>query len=277
MRFSQRIGKTSFRTVLQVDQMDKHLRTGLWNLIHDDYLHRLGFVHPNTLAEFNYMFWKDFLKEPIDEIPTYEDGRIDNDTMKKMVRNLTLSNEWHYVYDFIEFLSESTNQITSGFDEKCNTILKKEQSAFRILNKKIVQITTDEEINEIEEAINDTSQWKSVNTHMITALNFLADRENPNYRNSIKESISAVEALCVIITGDKKATLGKALGIIENKHSLHRALKDSFSALYGYTSDSSGIRHSLIENDATVDFEEAKFMLVSCSAFINFLKSKFTS
>ena len=44
----------------------------------------------------------------------------------------------------------------------------------------------------------------------------MTDRKTPNYRNSIKESISAVEALCKIITENEKATLGKALKIIDN-------------------------------------------------------------
>lgn len=48
----------------------------------------------------------------------------------------------------------------------------------------------------------------------------------------------------------------------------------AFAALYGYTSDSGGIRHSLLEDDISVSFEDAKFMLVSCSAFINYLKIK---
>ena len=34
---------------------------------------------------------------------------------------------------------------------------------------------------------------------------------------------------------------------MEKDHSLHPALKSSFSSLYGYTRDSGGIRHSLIE------------------------------
>jgi len=51
-------------------------------------------------------------------------------------------------------------------------------------------------------------------------------------------------------------------------------LKRAFTALYGYTSDSGGIRHSLLEEDIAVTMEDAKFMLVTCSAFINYLKSK---
>lgn len=92
----------------------------------------------------------------------------------------------------------------------------------------------------------------------------------PDYRNSIKESISAVESLAQIISGDKKAELGKALKIIKDKIGLHTALEQGFSKLYGYTSDSDGIRHSLSE-ESTLDLEDAIYMLTSCSAFINYL------
>ena len=52
---------------------------------------------------------------------------------------------------------------------------------------------------------------------------------------------------------------------------IHPALKGAFSKLYGYTSDASGVRHAgeLGGKDST--FEEAKFMLVSCCAFVNYL------
>ena len=43
--------------------------------------------------------------------------------------------------------------------------------------------------------------------------------------------------------------------------------------IYGYTSDEDGIRHSMLELPK-INFEDAKYMLVSCSAFINYLKSK---
>ena len=40
--------------------------------------------------------------------------------------------------------------------------------------------------------------------------------------------------------------------------------------MYGYTSDKSGIRHNSGLDENTT-FEEAKYMLVSCSAFLNYL------
>ena len=47
-------------------------------------------------------------------------------------------------------------------------------------------------------------------------------------------------------------------------------MKNAFISLYGYTSDKSGIRHNNGVDENTT-FEEAKYMLVSCSAFLNYL------
>jgi len=47
----------------------------------------------------------------------------------------------------------------------------------------------------------------------------------------------------------------------------------NYSKLYGYTSDSDGIRHALLKENK-LNFEDAKFMLVSCSAFVNYLTIK---
>ena len=48
-------------------------------------------------------------------------------------------------------------------------------------------------------------------------------------------------------------------------------MKEAFGKLYGYTSDANGIRHAGDIGGPSSTFEEAKFMLVSCSAFINYL------
>lgn len=47
-----------------------------------------------------------------------------------------------------------------------------------------------------------------------------------------------------------------------------------FNNLYGYTSDESGIRHGGI-NFIDSPAEDARYMLVSCSAFINYLIEKY--
>ncbi len=68
----------------------------------------------------------------------------------------------------------------------------------------------------------------------------------------------------------KPATLSDTLKLISTKHQIHPAMFEEFLALSGYTSDAKGIRHSGNFDGPNATFEEAKYMLVTCAAFINF-------
>lgn len=114
----------------------------------------------------------------------------------------------------------------------------------------------------------------AVSKHISTALSLLSQKPEPDYRNSIKESISAVECICRKIT--KKNTLGDALKELDRSGIiLPQMLKASFEKLYVYTNDkATGIRHALMDERDSPNFEEAKFMLVACSAFVNYIRAK---
>lgn len=150
-----------------------------------------------------------------------------------------------------------------------NHIFEQEYVGYRLINGQARPVTDEAEVRTIQEVVD--TKYVEVKQHIGKALNFLSDRQSPDYANSIKESISAVERMCSIIIG-KPTTLGDALKKLEDGGiTIHGALKGAFSKLYGYTSDASGIRHAgeLGGEDST--FEEAKFMLVSCCAFVNYL------
>lgn len=205
------------------------------------------------------------------------------DLLMKQINRIWYAQQWYTYYDILEIMlsfsvSDSTliggneKEKISNFKNDVNKIFVEENIGYRIIDNQVVNITTEEEINEIEKAMD--SIFDSVNDHFEKALSFYSDRKNPDYKNSIKESISAVESMCCIICG-KKVELGKALGKLEkNGIYIHGAMKNGFQALYGYASDESGIRHGGIE-DKEVTEEDAKFMLVTCSAFVNYLKVKF--
>ena len=64
-----------------------------------------------------------------------------------------------------------------------------------------------------------------------------------------------------------------ALRQLDNHIPTHSSFKTAMENLYKYTNDASGIRHSLI-NVTDLDYEDASYLLVSCSAFINYLTLK---
>ena len=271
MRFSERYGLTPVRQIVQSDSIDGALRNSLWSILKIYIWDRVHHSRYSTTFDFNNWFkdfcqnfWFDYFKLPLDTLK--DDWKF----VYGYFRKYYFECEWFEVYDFLEFTAAKfPNSDRESFVSACNKSLQTEMSAYRFVNGQIVRITAEEEIREIEEAIQDGND--PVRIHLQRALELLSDRKNPDYRNSIKESISSVESMVQVVLG-KKDTLGKLLKKLEADIDLHPALGKAFDHLYGYTSDEDGIRHAILDS-ATVDFEEAKFMMVVCSAFVNFVRA----
>jgi hypothetical protein len=179
--------------------------------------------------------------------------------------------KWYEVYDFVEFVSTyGPKEKRDEFVRACNSFFERENSGYRFVDGKIIAISSSDEVSEIENAIERSTPYYGVKQHLSNAITLMSDKKKPDYRNSIKESISAVESLCKTLSEDKKATLGAALKILEKKGVMHPALKSAFSSLYGYTNDADGIRHALMEK-SNLTSADARFMLISCSAFVNYV------
>lgn len=267
--FSVRIGVRKPKTVLQLNSMDNDLRNGLWNVCYEYRLDSFqeSYFYPSQDA-FVRRLWHSFFKLPVDELRDHNGHMLFN-----KVKDWYSEANWASVYDFVEFVA-SDRFTKEGFVRVANFILEREMSGYRFSGYQLVLITNTEELEALQKASALEGPLTPVSAHIDSAISLFADRQNPDYRNSIKESISAVEAMCKIMTGDKKGTLGQALKKLEDKGiELHAALKSSFSSLYGYTNDAEGIRHALLE-EPNLDFDDAKVMLVSCSAFVNYLAAK---
>lgn len=273
--FSQRQGLKPVKTIFQINSIDDELKNSLWNAFY------LFMWVPHTLPDVtgtrmisNYYqlltqkIFLGYLKRPLDG------QSLESKSALNYLKTYFFNCEWYELYDFLEFSAQAypDNEHGQRFRDYCNSILEKEMSAYRFVGEHIIQMTNDTEINEIEEALASTTSIDAIQTHLKQAVGLLSDRSAPDYRNSIKESISAVEAICKLITGNTNTTLGAALNEIEKNQliPLHHNLKEAFKQLYWYTSDAAGIRHAIKDN-SSVDFEDAKFMLVSSVAFINYL------
>jgi len=268
-RFSQRTGAVKSPSVFQKNSADRTLRTDLWNIWYPVYwdTDSIGF---NVANDDDYLefIWKDVLHLKLNNLR----GMSDQDTLGVLERRW-FDGEWYECYDILEATLgyEVDSPVLKGLVEELNSVLVRDLSAYRFVGGHCVPITTDEEIDAVEAALQ--TPLSSVQEHIHQAVVCLSNRKNPDFRNSIKESISAVEAICSTIVGKPHATLGKALARIETKLPIHKAQKEAFESLYGYTSDAEGIRHSLLDK-GTLTADDAKFMLVACSAFIEFLVSK---
>lgn len=279
MKFSQRIGIKSPFKQLQIDSMDNDLRVGLWNSYLNNFFGQISgsirFGSTSIVDNYISILWHEYFKRPIDD-------RARNwETNLEYIRKYFFESKWNQVYEFLEFHIDTLfiRQMTFPFHTliiETNKVLEREFSGYRIIENKFVPISNSLEIKEITDAENVgksifNTSFSGVNIHLREALSKLSDKQNPDYRNSIKESISAVEALCRQLTG--KSTLGESLNYLDKKGiSVNPQIKSSIDKLYAYTnSKDSGIRHALVESPNLPTFSEAKFVLVTCSAFINYL------
>jgi hypothetical protein len=265
MRFSQRLGYSQVKTVAEREVLDEDTRNGLWSVVmvtcFEDAVGRHLDEVP-TIHNLIRQLWFNFYKQPIDTIPDWGPKAIQH------IRSYFFNAAWYDALDLVEFLGQHSPDAANVRD-LVNTILEREVSAYRFVGESIAEITSRTEIDEVENA--QKAAGPGARFHLERAVELLADRTNPDYRNAVKEAISAVEATVNERAGTKNLTLGDALRRLNPD--MHGAFKTALGNLYGYTSDSEGIRHSLLE-EPTIDYADAKFMVVACSAFVNYLVTK---
>ena len=279
MKFSERMGYTLPRTVSQTDDIDEPLKNAFWTCLYETTFHYIGINYrsDNVFCEdceiICRRIWLHFLNKTSDSMPSWN-------KFANAIKTWFYSNDtsWYEIYDLIEFIISGDydkialkDVLISGL----NSAMEQHMSGYRIIGTKVTPITDKEETNELVTAIED-NPFNNVKSHIQTAVEYFANRDNPDYRNVIKEAISAVEAICRIIVGNESATLSNALAKIEKSIDIHPALKLGYEKIYCYTNDADGIRHALgIGEDDTVAQENARYMLVSCSAFVNYLIEKY--
>ncbi len=278
MKFSERNGFKPVREQLQIDSMDLALKNAVWNTVK-----RLLQFHLEDLYD---QIIEEFYRDIVDTVSPHERifGFEPSKYMPKIMDRF-LALDWCEVYDFIEYIATVSlpinfpeaklfNNRRDSFCAEINLILEREGSAYRLVGEQICPIIDKNEIHSIDESLNLTDKFLPITTHINRSLELLSNRTKADYRNSIKESISAVECCCRILTSE--STLGKAIHRLENEGiSIDNQLRAGFEKIYAYTnSKNSGIRHALIESGNEPTFNDAKYMLVSCSAFTSYLIGK---
>lgn len=279
--FSERKGIKHFSDIVQTNDLNTRTRNMLYSVT-DEMFDRLDTNHSyevNLKDYFVEYLYKDIFSKTVRDIPVTWGNGYDYDKIFDLIYSVFEQYDYEDVFTFLEgiikFLTITDKATYYAYNykkeyiESISRILRNENVNYRIVGDKIADIIDDNQIESIEETLQ--NKYKAVVSHYSKAIEQLYKVKD--YDNSIKESISSVESMCQIITGNDKATLGETLKLLKGK--IHPALNGAFDKLYGYTSDANGIRHAngLGEGDST--FEEAKYMLISCSAFINYLKENF--
>jgi hypothetical protein len=286
-RFSERKGYIKVSDAFQKDGINDALLNSLWNVLCVRLWETEGYLYVQygrpIIEEFGKGVWIHFFKKPIDTMPeihfNFSSGGHGGPILEE-IRKFFFNAEWFLVYDFVEFACQfhSNDPRFLNLPNAINQVLERELAGYRLISGEIVDITDNQEIQILEEALEERKQiFSGVVEHLQRALELYADRKNPDYRNSIKESISAVESMMKVITGNPQASLEDGLNHLKENDKLpaHKALHGGWMKLYGYTSDAGGIRHALIaDQDPGLGIDEARYFLLSCTSFTNYLKTK---
>lgn len=273
--FAERMGFRQARKLIQKDELDEQTRIALWNdvvvlkEVFDEIINR-RYSSDETEDRLLESVWANFYNRASDEKPH-------NTHVWAAIKSTIIDDNWYDSLSIIEFLmerlelrsSESFQNIHTSAIEAINRTFEKNLVGYRFIDTHITPIDTDAELDAIQSALDETDHLAGVRHSLQRAVELFADRKQPDYPNSIKESISAVEAIVKKITG--KGTLGEGIKKLESSGlKIHPALKDAWLKMYGWTSDADGIRHAGIEA-ADANQALAKYALISCSAFISYL------
>jgi AbiJ N-terminal domain 4 len=264
-RFSQRIGaRRPPRSGLE--EASPELRTALWNVLHkpafpEDQEHRERAL-AHARAMWNHLGWR------ADQVPLLPHQ------LRESLAAEWFSCRWPEFFDLIEFtartLATSVAPVRQQWFEMLNRVLESKGCAYRFIAEHLVPLTNTAEAIEVvrgaESAIPD------VGAHIREAAKLLPPNAGANPRDSIRESIAAVEAALRHLNGNPSGSLTEGLAVFEEKHGpLHPSLRQGLALFYAYTADESGVRHALIEETTALTGDDARFMLVTCSAFTNYL------
>lgn len=276
--FSDRNKIKEENTTIQTNSLDERTRVALCNST--NIIVSKGILYnDNVYAWVTQKFIKQLYSNVYGQVVDWNKD-YDRKPVIATLLDTIMTDEYDAVLTVVEYITGEIDRFNApyGFVHEnnrhkasalYNKVFEAEYVGYRFVDERIIPITDSVELSEIECAT--ANDHDSVREHIDKALHFLSDRNSPDYANSIKESISAVERMCSIIVG-KATSLGDALSNLQKKGvAIHPQLRSAFEKLFAYTNGASGIRHAgeLGGEDST--FEEAKFMLVSCCAFVNYL------
>jgi hypothetical protein len=265
-RFSERTG--AVKVEIQIETMDAPLRNSIWNFV-------AGLIPARNWSTQQHNNAIDLIARDVLRVPTQQVNHgYAIGWLLEQVQKLT----WAEMYDLLEYAVGTLASRMVGTPTaliQANYVLERERSGYRFVGGQLAPITSPTEISEVESAAERATAagLDGARQHIGAALNLFGQRPQPDYRNAIKEAISAVEAVVKGINGTRGGGLHEALGAVSAKIEMHTALKAGLEKLYGYTSDKDGIRQAILE-EANVDEADARFMIVTCSAFVNFLLVK---
>lgn len=278
LTFSQREGHEELPRPLALEELPAAARTRIWSVL---YLHLDHARHVDAINSIDAVRgpWSLILMslhlqhdvQPLDEWTT-DFKRWYRDLRERVTRL-----PFNQVFDLVEFIM-AQDECPESFIRLMVAAFKSSYLAYTIdagPPPTIVPAATPEESDQLT---GNLKELRAAGLHAATAHLHGASKciNGGDWAGSVRESIHAVESVAKQIDPGGAKELGKALNSLQKRGALpHKALKESLSKLYGYTSDEQGIRHALLgEGKANVTIDEAVFMLGACASFASYLWRK---
>ncbi len=118
-----------------------------------------------------------------------------------------------------------------------------------------------------------TPDYPDVWNQFRKAREFLYNVKPPDYLNSVKEAVGAVEGFSKIILYHPKDTLSDLLPEIRQSHLAHPAMGKIIEAIYAVRGDEPGIGHGAYVS-SNFEYSDAEFMLNISASLIIYLARK---
>ena len=274
LTFAQREGKTPLPESMQLEHLSRRFRQLAWLIIDRSFFDfssdSIAYAEDMGGIISRYKF--DVLEEP------HTDIRNDPKGDREYFKQILLYEDYHVALTLVEFVirqrpcpNSVKNSLIRIFDRAPGAYFVKEINGIPTIMPRPSREAgeaTQQAIETIHEGGMDGAA-----THLRQAVEHINAQQ---YADSSADSISAVESVARMIDPEENGTLGLALDSLERFGLLrHRALKDAFKKLYGYTSDEQGIRHALLDQASpNVGLDEAMFMFGACASFAAYLTNK---
>ncbi len=275
LTFSQAQGYEELPGPLKLEELPTEARTHIWNVFYSSMaLSRRGAAGDVVVTGV----WRDILQTKhswFDNLPI-DEWDASFEYHRQRIRSSVRILPFNRVFDLIQFVLRHP-ECPYGFIKAMKRVFATSRLAYTIDEASpptIIPAVTDAEGKTIIESLQTlrSAGLDGSAAHLRKASECI---NGDDWAGSIRESINAIESVARQLDPGASKTLGPALASLEKGQTLHPALRDAFTKLYGYTSDEQGVRHALLDqSQASVGMDEAVFMLGACASFASYLWRK---
>ena len=161
------------------------------------------------------------------------------------------------------------------FKIACKNLLVEENMGYSIVGNYVTPIVSKEEAEEITKVTSVIDKYDKTKKHVNRALKQLANRNGVDYSIVADQAIKALEATIRVVIGSRNAYEEVLTNHALLNRLFHKSLLEAMRNIYGYAGDR--IRHAEKPSEEPweeVTESEGRFLLVCCSALINYVINK---